>query len=156
MALWDLVRYSHGMRPACTLALLFFATPAAADPLLWAEGTWGFEPAFVQGAETPEQHEERKTLLCGGSAALRVSIDKDARRYRSASGDFVIEGDISQVTPHSFAIAYDGEERLMDNGEPHIWHWVFADRDNFFWVRDDWRAKGGRTNMLVRCNDTIA
>ena len=131
-------------RHALALALLLQAHSALADPLTWAPGQWAIHPdhvaemAKVSDVPPEEMDEFIRTFSCGGEANERIRIFDEGTRYESRSGfgddEWASVSDITQVTPRSFAVQYEGEERMMPNGEPQVWHMVFVDEDTFMWV----------------------
>ncbi len=50
-------------------------------------------------------------------------------------------------------LAYDGEERIDDQGNRVSWYLVMLDNDAFVWVRNDWVNAGGNTRAMVRCKE---
>jgi hypothetical protein len=144
----------------CTLSEAF------ADPLVWANGTWGADPEsvgqdveFDEGVTEEEVEAYKRESVCGGKNVLKVSVDKEGLNYVSYLGEQRDTSRITDIRPRSFAVKYDGETRMMRNGEPHVWHMLFLDRDSFVWVLDEWlppTGDGGMTIPYIRCRDDLS
>ena len=137
--------------PLVVLGILTLAAPAGAtstaaeDTLLKAVGTWGW---------VDETGEHPNSCANG---PMNVSVDVAAGRYttRVPGTNIVLnKADILERRNGWFSLRYDGDERVMDDGSPHIWVWFFTDDDTFVWVRKDWitdEGLRGTTGALERC-----
>lgn len=137
---------------ASATGLLMLLTPqiAHADALKWADGYWG---THAYKADTVSDQRNCK------DSPVHIRIDVEERTYWSKIGDQDPRtAKISQISKQGFTIKYNNEERLMDDGRPHIWTLHFVDQDTFYWVREDWKAKGPthKTAKRYRCSPLIS
>lgn len=86
---------------------------------------------------------------------LTIKVDMTTRTYTGTFlGDEPIKARILDVGEQWFSIQYEGEERLMDNGELQIWYLILIEADKFVWVREDWITDDGvrgSTEPRKRC-----
>ncbi len=129
-------------------AALAFAPCVHANILDWANGTWA----------APDDDPDAGDFICS-KKPMTASTNASTQRYRvdyfDGSGE---SADILQVDGKSFALQYDGEERVMDDGQIQIWHMYFIDKNTFVWVRDDWIKDNkitGYTARRIRCDKPI-
>ncbi len=122
-------------------------TASPTKALDWANGEWAFDPE--QATE-----EQMKSFNCK-SNPMSVNINQQGLVYTSTQmGDVTSKAKILFATDTFLKIQYENEERLMDNGKPHVWIMYFVDRDHFVWIREDWIKDGditGSTQMRIRC-----
>jgi len=122
---------------------------AHAGALDWANGEWALDPEKVDNDENPDFRCGKKTLktrITGGNV-YRAWVDDEKH---------IDKANIISASNTALTIQYEGEERLMDNGKPHVWLMVFLDEDHFAWVREDWVVDGnikGSTSIRVRCEN---
>jgi len=127
--------------------ILIAPQTAVAKASSWANGSWGW-------VRQDPSNENEEFVDCG-LAAMRVDIDLENMRYNTLFSDGVQEHANILFTEGNFlTLQYDGEKRLMENGEPHIWTMAFNNKDEFVWVLADWIIDGeikGSTKPLRRC-----
>lgn len=128
--------------------LLFIPVNAFANSVEWANGQWALDPEYA----SPEH---LKDYNCKNSPST-IETNPETKTYKITYDNK--SGDTAQILSSSdryFEIKYDGEERTMDGGEPHIWFMFFTDEDHFVWVRKDWIENGeikGATPGRIRCD----
>ena len=136
------------------LVLMLIPSIAQADALKWANGSWGVSP-------DAENFGNEKGFQCPDNP-LRVEIDPKNNRYHHQHNNSKISfesnsADILSSSDKFLIIQYDNEERVMDDGKPHIWIMFFLDQDRFYWVRKDWYLKTGSLNfgtpIRIRCDN---
>lgn len=136
---------------AALFSLSVQASDIAPDALSLAVGTWGTENSVNE--EDPERVDYRK---CGKSPVI-VTIDRINMRYKAVhtGEDFTAEADVLDVKPRYLSVRYDDEDRLMENGEPQIWHMVFVSDNRFYWVVGPGVSEDERDGVVtvarVRC-----
>ena len=122
---------------------------AYAGALDWANGEWALDPTQVNKDEQPE-------FRCGNET-LKTRITADnVYSYWWDNEKNIKHAKIISESKTTLTIQYEGEERLMDNGKPHVWLMVFLDEDHFAWVREDWVVDGkikGGTSIRIRCEN---
>ena len=128
------------------------AKNAHAEGSKWATGSWG----WVSSVENDDGLEK---YTCS-TKPLSIKLDLERKRYSAfRDGDDPISGNILRYGQRMVVIQYDNEERLMDNGELHIWGMFFYNQDEFVWIRQDWMNKDGTfksTQRLERCLISIS
>ena len=141
------------------LILMLIASRAAADPIEWANGAWGIDVDNIPEGLTAEQIDERRNCK---STPVLISTDRKSMRYKAVhTGEksFVSNSPILESTSHYLSLQYDGEERLMKNGELSKWHMFFVTPDKFYWVLGEGVSEGERDGIIpvarVRCQTYI-
>ena len=137
----------RGLYLAGALALSLPTISYAQTALDLAEGSWEVVPGHELNSAEIESYRK-----CDVNP-LMVRIDHEARRYyyRYDLDDPENGADILRSESRFFSIQYDNEERLMSDGNPHIWIMYFQNDDEFVWVRQDWIKNGGSTPSRRRC-----
>ena len=132
---------------------------AQADPLDWANGVWGTDiETMPEGTDGSEFDESR---VCDGSAVL-ISTNREDMRYEAVhtgEGNLKAKASVLNVGSKWLSIRYDDEERLMENGEPQIWHMFFLDQNTFYWVLGPGISEEQRDGIVpvarVRCQNLV-
>lgn len=136
-----------------TSVLIVISSEAFADVLDNAEGTWG----TIVVDETGEV--VTKDYICDGLPNY-IEIDRDKNRFSSRRSDSEIAAaNIIEIGENWLKIQYDNEERIMSNGELHVWTLFMTDGDTFHWVREDWIVDGRITNATSarhRCEPAMS
>lgn len=141
------------------MSLLYIAgSPSAqtgkTDALDLAVGMWGTSDNM--------DDEELKDFRKCETSAVHITIDRENMRYKAVhtGEDFTSEGDILRADASYLSVRYDNEDRLMENGKPHIWHMVFVEHDKFYWVLGPGVGPEERDGVVdvprVRCKRHIA
>lgn len=127
------------------LAICLTPSLAQADALNWANGSWGLDKF-----DGDTDYNDRN---CKDSP-VTIRVNAEDKTYWSKIGDEEPRtAIITDVSEHGFTLKYDNETRHMSDGQLHIWSLHFVDEDSFYWVRDDWKAKGPthKTAKRYRC-----
>lgn len=133
--------------------ILFSPLNSQASAIEWANGTWELKPGNLVDSELA------KSFKCS-EYPLTVKIDSQSERYESRlphAGKSLAT--ITRKGDEFIVIEYDGEERVMDNGELHVWIMFFNNPDEFVWIREDWIVDGiikGTTTPRIRCKAGIS
>ncbi len=118
------------------LIALFMSSPAAfaADAIDLASGSWGIDVSNVPDGVDAKALDEFRG--CQKSPVI-ITVNRETMRYKAVhtgEDNFVGEGPILTSGKNSLSLQYDDEDRLMKNGEPHIWHMFFISPDKFYWI----------------------
>ena len=116
------------------------------DPLIAAQGIWELDP---------NDNTDVGDYKCDKDP-MTITIDISEMRYRSIHDEYVSNASITKVGDTYFWIEYDDEERLDNSGNPVSWAFVLENRNQFFWIRNDWldgdTYEG--TSMRRRCPES--
>jgi hypothetical protein len=140
------------------LSLLFHQN-SWANVFEMATGNWGVEVSNPpEGIDIKELERYRG---CAESPVV-ITADKDTMRFRAVhtgEDNFISEGPILDSGPNWLSVRYDGETRLMKDGEPQIWHMVFVEQDKFYWVVGHGITEDKREGIVpvarVKCQNLI-
>lgn len=99
---------------------------------------------------------------CKASPVI-ISANRKNMRYKAihtGEDDFVANADILDINEKWISIRYDDEDRLMENGEPQIWHMFFVSQDKFYWIVGPGITADKREGVVagarVRCQSKIS
>jgi len=133
---------------------------ASADVLDLVEGNWGIATETVPDDLDAEAMEKARGCK---STPVIITVDRKKKRYKAVhtgEEDFVAEGDILAIEEKWISIRYDDEDRLMENGDPQIWHMFFVSDDEFYWIVGPGIQKNEREGIVstsrVRCKSKIS
>lgn len=142
---------------SCLIALVALlgipceATSQTLSSLSMAQGSWELSP------ETTEAKTEFGQKFKCSIDALHIRVDESKDRYYYKFGNDEESGaDVLVIEESYFAVRYDDETRLMENGEPHIWYFYLKNPDEFVWIREDWIDAGNATASRRRCQPSIS
>ena len=143
---------------ACLLVLPFQMASAGALDLV--TGNWGIAPETVP--EDLDAEEMERLRGCKASPVI-ISANRKNMRYKAihtGEDDFVANADILDINEKWISIRYDDEDRLMENGEPQIWHMFFVSQDKFYWIVGPGITADKREGVVagarVRCQSKIS
>jgi len=120
---------------------------ASADVLDLVEGNWGIATETVPDDLDAEAMEKARGCK---STPVIITVDRKKKRYKA-----VHTGEEKWIS-----IRYDDEDRLMENGDPQIWHMFFVSDDEFYWIVGPGIQKNEREGIVstsrVRCKSKIS
>jgi len=117
---------------ACTS--LVSITANAEGALDWATGSWGVD---VENVPEGLNAEELDAFRGCQTSPVKITVDKETMRYKAihtGEGDFTSTSPILDVEDRWITLQYDGETRVLKNGNLQKWHMFFVSPDRFYWV----------------------
>ncbi|MEP1231084.1 MAG: hypothetical protein ABJG88_10450 [Litorimonas sp.] len=127
----------------------------ADDALDWANGAWGIDVEDIpEGLDAAAIDELRN---CHKSPVI-ITTDRKTLRYKAVhtgEDDYTAKSPILAVEKQWISLRYDGEDRVMKNGDTAIWHMFFINPDKFYWIVGPGIQEGERDGVVpmarVRC-----